>query len=190
MKKFLSQIILISISFANVTIAYPSLVKNESINFHKSPEAYKIQTDGKTLFLVNNLKTVTFHRSDLININHVKYKYLKVDTTKSEIILAKYQFLKRSDTIRINYRDLQTFKDYQNFRFTNVINKSLLGAKYGCGVGFISGIAMANHLFSMDESVFFGLLFGTAGLIEGFVFGAAYGFISKGEGELNYFYKE
>ena len=143
---------------------------------------------SENLEFINSNDKVVFKYNDLININQEKFRFLNRD---GDILYLTKETMFRSDTLKMNVDKIESFQSYERYRFSNALDKSKILSNY---VGSTSAILSFWWSLALDVrndykfiSAF--LVSGTAGIYGasvGYFYGAIYGFLSYGEGEMNF----
>ena len=150
---------------------------------------------SQTLVFLGKQDMITFQENDLIKLNGKKYRYQKAIKDKTQLQLLEPGLFGKA-TIILDTSKIETFRKYERFRISNSLKTGFMGLVTGVSTGSLYGFLGASHggwgnspsediaigaLFGMILGTYAGVLTGTGGLI--------YGFISLGEGNLNYINK-
>tara|TARA_Y100000389_G_scaffold182760_1_gene199646 strand:+ start:108 stop:626 length:519 start_codon:yes stop_codon:yes gene_type:complete len=148
---------------------------------------------GENLTFINSKDTIVFKYKDLININQERFRFLNKD---GDIInLTKEYMFKsmesKSGIVKMNVNEIKSFQSYERFRLSNAMDKSKsfrdhLGFFYailGIGIIYTSDIKNDYKFFSAILAAGSNGLFGAS---LGYFYGGIYGFLSYGEGDMNF----
>ena len=165
---------------------------------------------SQNLVFFNDEVTITFKENELIKINGQEYRYLGVEQNDTHIKVlklpnSKIGNIKKKENVIIDIDDISSFQKYKRFRFKNVVKFSRTG--FLCGtvtyapISFYFGYTEGglNPFFwgfgndvsdnkKLADGVKYGLIGGVIGGMAAIPYGAVFGFITLGEGKLNFIY--
>ncbi len=175
---------------------YKSFFLLSLFGFIQKAEARKVNFQNLTFY--NSEETIIFKERELININGLKYRYLGLiqsDTNIKAINLG----LMNGKNVEMSVDNIFTFQKHKRFPFKSVyfgmIATSLINGLFGFSIGYSEGTDNFDGgplpkgydgLYGGTITGGFFALFG--GIIYGVPLGFTYGLLTKKENELYYFY--
>ena len=143
---------------------------------------------SENLAFINSNDTIVFKYKDLININQEKFRFLNRD---GEILYLTKETMFRSDTVKMNVNNIESFQSYERYRFSNALDKSKILSNYLGSASAILGFWASLALDVRNDYKFISAFFvsgysGIYGASVGYFYGSIYGFLSYGEGEMNF----